>query len=246
VSHLREYLAELIRRTSSVLDDQLVGVYLYGSAAMDAFVPSRSDVDVLVVTTPAVAAEARHTLAEALSPIALPCPGVGLELSVVTSASARTPSDAPAFELHIETQDGLVVDGLGHPGDPDLVAHFGMARERGSALLGPPPAEVFADVDRRRLLRSFADDVTWGLDQGLAGYAVLNACRALRFATDGGLYSKLEGGEWALAQGIGDPSLIAVALHRQRGAEETVDLAAAASFADDVRDTLVAAARRSE
>jgi hypothetical protein len=86
-----------------------------------------------------------------------------------------------------------------------------MARERGSALLGPPPAEVFADVDRRRLLRSFADDVTWGLDQGLAGYAVLNACRALRFATDGGLYSKLEGGEWALAQGIGDPSLIAVA-----------------------------------
>jgi predicted nucleotidyltransferase len=89
VLHLREYLAELVRRTSSVLDDQLVGVYLHGSAAMDAFVPSRSDVDVLVVTTSAVAAEARHTLAEALTPTALPYPGVGLELSVVTSASSR-------------------------------------------------------------------------------------------------------------------------------------------------------------
>ncbi len=34
------------------------------------------------------------------------------------------------------------VDGLGHPADPDLIAHFAMAWARGSALLGPPPQEV--------------------------------------------------------------------------------------------------------
>jgi hypothetical protein len=245
VSRLHEFVDELVGQPSTILGRDLLGMYLHGSAAMDAFVASRSDVDVPVVTISRMSAGAKRALAKALSAVALPCPGVGLELAVVTSDSARTPSDAPGFELNIATAEGKVIDGLGHAGDPDLLAHFAMVSERGLALLGPPASKVFAPVGRRWLLRTFADDLAWGLDHGLAGYTVLNACRALRFATDGGLYSKLEGGEWALAEGIGDPWLIAAALRRQRGADESVDLAAAASFAGDVRDKLESAAQES-
>jgi Domain of unknown function (DUF4111) len=110
-------------------------------------------------------------------------------------------------------------------------------------LFGPVPRKVFAPVERPRLLRTFPEDLEWGLDHGLARYTILNACRALRFATDGGLYSKHEGGEWALAEGIGDPSLIKAALRRQRGMQESVDLTAATAFAADVRNRLLAAAR---
>jgi len=50
VSELREYLDELVSRNLSALGADLVGVYLHGSAAMEAFVASRSDVDVLTVS----------------------------------------------------------------------------------------------------------------------------------------------------------------------------------------------------
>ena len=49
-------------------------------------------------------------------------------------------------------------------------------------------------------------------------YAVLNACRALLFATDGTLRSKVAGGEWYLAVHPGD-EVVRAALDRQRGAE---------------------------
>jgi streptomycin 3"-adenylyltransferase len=242
LSQLAEYLDELVSRTATVLGAHVVGVYLHSSAAMGAFVPSRSDVDVLAVTASALTSATKRALVDSVSEAAMPCPGVGLEMSVVTVLSARTPSSAPRFELHIATEEAAVIDGLDHDGDPDLVPHFAMARARGVALLGPSPDHVFAPVDRALLLRSFADDLRWGLDHRRAGYSVLNACRALRFAIDGGLYSKLEGGEWALDQGIGDRWLIEAALRRQRGDDESVDFDRATVFVAEVRTRLLATA----
>src|SRR5919201_5048322 len=99
------YLREVRKRTRSILGDDLVGIYVHGSAATGAFIATRSDVDVLVVTRSEISPEAKAALATSLAETALRCPGVGLELSVVTAASARTQSDAPAFELHIATQE---------------------------------------------------------------------------------------------------------------------------------------------
>ncbi len=241
---LDAYLKDVAERLSSGLADTLVAVYLHGSAAMDAFVPTRSDVDVLVVTDRPVGASAKSALAESLSESSLPCPGVGLELSIVTSLAARTPSDVPAFELHLATQGERVVDGDGLPGDPDLVAHFAMTRVRGVALFGPPPDQVLSPIDRSRLLRVLADDLTWALEQGLGGYAVLNACRALRFAREGTLCSKPEGGAWAVANGVGDRASIEAALRRQAGSDEIVDLAAATPTVERAREELLAAVGR--
>jgi hypothetical protein len=246
VLSVEAYLSEVRKRTRSVLTDDLVGVYLHGSAAVHAFVATRSDIDVLVVTRSTVSPQAKSALAAALAETSLPCPGVGLELSVVTAISARTPSNAPAFELHIATQEGRVVDGSDHAGDPDLVAHFALTRARGVSLFGPPPSEVFAPVDRARLLRSLADDLDWAVHQGLSSYAVLNACRALRFMRNSGLCSKLEGGAWAIEEGVGDPRLIEAALRRQCGNDERVDVDAAASFAYTVRTELLQAANRND
>src|SRR5262245_8232483 len=88
----------------------------------------------------------------------------GLELSIVTSASVRTPSDTPPFEPHLNTLGDRVVDGEGGPGDADLVAHFAMAREHGVAILGPPPMDLIAPIDRSRLLRTLADDLAWSVE----------------------------------------------------------------------------------
>jgi streptomycin 3"-adenylyltransferase len=241
---LETYLGDVVDRISAHLRNDLVGVYLHGSAAMGAFVPTRSDVDVLVVTHGPVGASAKSVLAESLSESSLHGPGVGLELSIVTSVAARTPSDAPAFELHLTTQEGRVVDGEDLSGDPDLVAHFAMARDRGVVLFGPPADQVFSPIDRSRLLRVLAEDLTWALEHELGGYAVLNACRALRFAREGTLSSKPEGGVWAVANGVGDRASIEAALGRQAGSDEIVDPAAAAPFVELAREELLGAAGR--
>lgn len=242
MSGLDAYLRELTHRTSAVLGESLVALYLHGSAAMDAFVPSRSDVDVLCITRGSPSPSQKRGLTQSLSEASLPCPGVGLEMSVVTMAEASAPSDPPAFELHIATDEGKVVDGDEAIGNLDLVAELAMTRARSVVLAGPTPHDVIAPVDRTALLQAMADDLRWAVETERVGYAVLNACRCLRFVREGTLSSKTEGGEWAIQAGLGDPDLIGAALDRQHGADRLVDPVSAASFAEEVREELVRAA----
>jgi hypothetical protein len=234
------YLDEIVRELSAAIGGDLVAVYLHGSAAMGEFVPSRSDVDVLVVARDGLTAATKEAAADAMHHTGIPCPGAGgLELSIVTRASARTPADRPRFELHVATQDGTTDPGTGDAGDADLVAHFAMTRAHGIALAGPPAAHVIAPVERPRLLRAFADDLAWAIDHGLTGYAVLNACRATRFARDGTLFSKPAGGRWALVHGVGDSEVVAAALDRQAGADRAIDAEAASRLAAAARTELL-------
>ena len=235
-AELKSYIDELVERLRRRLHDQLVGVYLHGSASMRAFVPSRSDVDVLVITSGPIPTQVKPLIAGDLSADALPCPGVGLELHVV-DVCALGDTDAPAFQLHLDMHEGhpaRVEDGADHPGDSDLIAHFAMAKAHAIALLGPPAATVFPTIDRGRLIRTFVEDLGWGLEHGHVGYAVLNACRALRFAREGVLSSKPEGGTWAIEHGIGDRATVQTALRRQSGSDEDVDAEAGAAFVENV------------
>jgi streptomycin 3"-adenylyltransferase len=234
-----EYLRWLLALVLEIMGDDLLGLYLHGSAAMGAFEPARSDIDVLGVSHGPLSSETRRAIADAVSESALPCPGLGLEMSIVTTRSARAPSDAPAFELHVNTQGDRVVDGDTEDGDPDLVAHYAMTRARGIRLYGPEQAEVIAPVERARLLKSFAHDLAWALDGRRVGpYAVLNACRGLCYARTGELGSKPEGGAWAIAAGEVDPALVAAALSRQHGGDD-IEAVVATSFVERVRIELL-------
>jgi hypothetical protein len=238
---LRDYLDRLVRRLRDALGDALVGIYLHGSAAIGAFVPSRSDVDILVVAARPLSTEQKRAIASSLTITALPCPGVGLELTVVEAGSMRRVVDAPGFELHLDLHGGhheRVVDGTEQDGDPDLIALFAMARERGIALFGPLPHGVFPPIERSRLLRTFVEDLDWGLKHGHIGYAVLNACRALRYAREGVLSSKPEGGVWAIDRSIGDRMTIDAALRRQAGSDEDVDATHGVALVKEIRREL--------
>ena len=120
------YLEALTAEVTAVLGGRLVGVYAHGSLLLGGYLPTRSDIDVLVVVEDPLTPEEQADLAARLSEDALPCPAVGLELSVVLRSVAAAPTARPAFELHVTTApaDRKVVDGHGHPGDLDLVLHF--------------------------------------------------------------------------------------------------------------------------
>ena len=228
------YLQALTSAAAEVLGDDLVGVYPHGSLRLGGWRAQRSDIDVLVVVERTLTSAEKSALATAWSPESLPCPAVGLELSVVLRAVAAHPVARPAFELHVTTapRDAKVVDGHGHPGDLDLVLHFAVCHALGH--------EIFADVPRSLVLAQLADELTWAVDHAAAEYAVLNACRAWRYAADGSLVSKVDGGRWA-EERLDEPelTLVRTAIALQSG-DETVPLdpSAAHAFTLRIRDVI--------
>lgn len=210
-----------VRALAEVISEhaELVGVYLHGSAALGGFDAGSSDVDVLAVVGGAATEARQRKLGEALAAAGPDCPGAGLELSVITAATAAELGDC-RFELHVATgEDGqTVIAGAGHPGDPDLVLHTAVCRGHAITVTGPPPAAVFGPVPRDRVLGALADELRWGLEHGSAPYAVLNACRALRFAAEGRFCSKVAGGRWYLARDPANPVVADALSDQERGA----------------------------
>jgi Domain of unknown function (DUF4111) len=153
---------------------------------------------------------------------------------VVTTGQARRPSAPWPFVLHVHAGAGAgaprVVRGDGSAGDADLLMHYVVCRVAGWALHGPPPRNVIGAVPRPVILSYLADELDWGLANALEPYAVLNACRALAFAADGKIVSKIAGGRLALSRGLGPPAIIRRALDQQLGKrpEQAADAAAAA------------------
>jgi hypothetical protein len=110
----------------------LVGVYVHGSAALGGFRPERSDVDILVVVAYQVPADCQAALGEALLAAAYPCPGIGLELSVITAATAAHLGDC-RFEDASVVRAALARQRSGATDEPshdDVVAFVAAARSQ--------------------------------------------------------------------------------------------------------------------
>ena len=218
-----------------------VGTYLHGSVALGGFDPERSDVDVLIVLASELSATVQRELGDRLRAAGLPCPGTGLECSVITAATAASVGECP-FEIHVAVSpsEAKVVPGAGHAGDPDLVLYVEVCRRSAIAAAGPPPGSVFGAVPAERLCAAVAAELDWGLAEAPFHYAVLNACRAMRYAVDGALVSKVAGAEWYLNRAAApDTALVRAALARQRGeAVDSPPAEAVAAFVTAARGTL--------
>src|SRR4051794_1361521 len=64
-------LDELLSSLSTILSDNLLGVYLHGSLAMGCFNPQRSDIDVLVLTHKRLEVETKRDLMQAMLSLSL-------------------------------------------------------------------------------------------------------------------------------------------------------------------------------
>lgn len=238
------YAGAIADRLEAILGKDLVGVYLHGSAVLGDFSRSRSDVDVLAVAGRTVSIEEKETISRQLGSSSLPCPAGGLEFHLISRETLGTPSMRPVFELHVSTtravsgEPDTVVDGHGHAGDPDLVMHFAVLHQRGVAIKGPDPSELFAPIPREGLRRAFAYELGWAEQHASSAYQVLNACRAWRFLEENVICSKTEGAEWARPR-VADPSVIDQALEHRRGSTDAYpDSKTSKALLDDVRARL--------
>lgn len=232
-----EVVTQAASRLNGTLGGSLVGVYMHGSAVLGDFDPERSDVDLLAVSADRISSAERRAVGRELVPLAWP--GVGLEFSLVTRAVAGQPPERPPFEVHVQTIEGTsVVEGSGRAGDRDLLIHFLVLRRRGEPILGPAPSSVFGEPPRDATLLAIEDDLRWALERDKLGYAVLNACRALRFLKGDLISSKLDAGAWAIEHRVAPPEVVNEAIAERKGGRAHIPRDDALAFVERTRALL--------
>ena len=216
------YLDQLVARLHIALGEDLVGVYAGGSLALGGYAERRSDVDVAAVTRRALSEGNKGEIVASVRHESLPCPARGVELVVYTANAVGTPTPEAGYELNLNTGREMRFHVSYAPGDGQAEHWYGIdravVREHGRALLGPPAARLFAAAPRSILLALLAESVRWHEQAGAArdDDAVLNACRALRFAAEGRWSSKQDAGDWARER-LADGALVADALAVRQG-----------------------------
>jgi streptomycin 3"-adenylyltransferase len=247
---LRVQVERVVHELQAQLADQLIGVYLHGSLAMGCFNPSRSDLDLLVVTHDGMPAQIKRAIVELLLETSqAPAP---IEISFLQRADLHPWRHPAPFDLHYseswrdryardlasgawQTWDG----GQGH--DPDLAGHVMVTRRRGICLYGEAISDVFPEVPPQDYVDSIRIDVGEALDAIAENpvYAVLNACRTCAYLREGHVFSKDEGGVWALRSLPAEhQGVVATALALYRGERGEFTPAALDTFAASMRSEL--------
>ncbi len=209
----RSQVKSLIAEIQGILGKHLIGSYLHGSLAMGCFNPAHSDLDVLVITAHPMTIDEKRASAEMLLRLSSnPHP---VEISFLSQDNLSPWRYPTPFQFHYSeswreryTQQLATRNwqrwNEGYPTDADLAAHLTVTRARGICLVGPPIAEVLPPVppaDYRASIMLDVEDYTSGRIAPAANpvYFVLNACRVLAYLQEGHIFSKAEGGAWALA-----------------------------------------------
>ena len=227
-----------------VLGDALVATYLHGSAVLGGFVDGRSDVDVMFIVASSLDEAALRDAAGALTSASAPCPGRGVELSIVTEGAARHPGAPWPFLLHMTTEPGdeKLVIGPEAGGDADLVMHYAVCRAAALPVRGGPPEARIGEISRADVLTYLERELAWAMRSQSEAYAVLNACRAWQYVASGEIMSKVDGARLAIEQG-GPEDLIRSALSRQLGERaDQLPSPEAGAFVSEIRE-LVRAGR---
>jgi hypothetical protein len=215
------YLHELTARLRGLLHEDLLGVYAGGSYALGAYERGRSDLDVTAVAEQPLDAEVKQRVVAALRHESLPCPARGLEFVLYPRATAVVGTTEPGFDLNLNTGERIPFRVDLEPGDIEgfwFAIDRSILQERGIALHGPPPDQLFAPIPRAGLLGLLRESVLWHRGesaQATAADAVLNTCRSLRYAVEGEWSSKREAGEWEIVRS-GAPEVVVGALDGAR------------------------------
>ncbi|MGZ8783431.1 MAG: aminoglycoside adenylyltransferase family protein [Gaiellaceae bacterium] len=197
---MEEQLEQAVALVREVLGDELAGLYLFGSAVLGGLTPT-SDIDLLAVTRRPTSGDERRRLVERL--LALSKRPRYLELTVVVESDLRPWRYPPRMDLQYgdwlraELERGEIPPPAP---SPDLAVLITMALRDGRALLGPPPAEVFAPVPDADLLRAGLDELD-GIVAELDGDTrnmLLTLARVWCTAETGEIRSKDGAADWAL------------------------------------------------
>ena len=204
-AEINELLDSLLAQIHHVLDQQLVGVYLYGSLVWGDFDPESSDIDLVVATASGIDDQEFNDLNQMqLAFIETHKRWQGrIEIAYVLVDALRT------FKSH---NSMIAVISPGEPfhfkeTDQGWLMNWYMVQEQGRILFGPAPSSLIDPISKHEFIRTVRQHAErWGEwvydshDRPSQAYAILTLCRALYTCTHGVQVSKRKAAEWAAQQ----------------------------------------------
>ena len=208
-----EIMTRFVEAARQTIGDNLLGVYLHGSAAMGCFNPKSSDLDLLLGVREGLDDSSKRRFMDKVVSLheefvrETGSSHAGIEMSIVLQKDCNpfvypTPFDLHFSAMHLkwykDNPGDYILKMKGT--DEDLAAHITITRARGRCLFGLPIEEFFGEVPAVNYFDSIRSDVENAVDEITrnTNYLILNLARVLAFKKDGLVLSKLEGGQWAL------------------------------------------------
>lgn len=196
-------LDELLVDLRVILDNQLIGLYLFGSLVWGDFDPEISDIDLMAVTETEI--DAVH-LAELIQMHAAfearhPFWAGRIEVGYISSGTIRTyPAGARRIAV-ISPGEPLHIKEAG----TDWYLNWYVIQEKGVAIFGPPPQSVIRPISKDAFCQAVKEQSIEWRDwvihtkdsRPYQGYAILTMCRALYALETGDQSSKIQAARWA-------------------------------------------------
>ena len=195
---LTRFLGRFQNKLRCILGAKLIGIYIHGSVAQNAFRWERSDVDALAVVSERLTVAERLRFVEEMRALSEEGPAKGIEVSVLTEKELIEGSHPYVTECHYSPFWDEYVREAGWENwddesrrDEDITSHIFNLRQRGIVLEGPEITALFPVISRETFTESIAyDEHDAPVDMV---DSVMNLCRYHCFLRSGELLSKEEG-----------------------------------------------------
>jgi hypothetical protein len=208
-AELKTQIDRLVDGIRDRLGANLAGVYLTGSLAMGCYNPASSDVDLLAVVREPLDLSLKKALIQLmLFNSGKPAP---IEISYLSMQALHPWRYPTPYELHYSETWRPQFEAFIHNGtsgfepltgglDSEMAAAITLIHHRGVGLWGASANSVLPSVPEKDSAHSIQSDAHWAvsLADSMPVYTILNLCRCLAYMQDKAIFSKEEGGVWAL------------------------------------------------
>jgi len=200
----RRVLRGILSSVQSIIQDNLVGLYLCGSLAMGCYNPRSSDIDVVIVARERLSKEQRKRIIEYMKGAC--SKGIRIELSIVCEDVIHNPTYPMMVDLHFEYWGDIFENET----DKEILSNLYTTRGRGFCVWGAPISDVFSEIPIQYHIRSVIEDIQHTrkyihekperIGYDVTVYWILSSCRILAFIREEKVFSKPEGGHWGIAK----------------------------------------------
>lgn len=186
------YINELCHKLQSLVGDNLVGVYLLGSASQSCYVKGESDLDIQMVVAQELTEQNKIDVSQVLRHDNFPCPATKLEFVTYTKYGLSSP-ELLQYSINLNTGKTIAdYVSFDYTSDPRhwFVLDIAMAEKYGINLVGQPFSAVFPNIDQNLLLDVMQECLNWFVSYFPGEACYHCACRILYYLEKGELVSK--------------------------------------------------------
>lgn len=209
---VKNQINNIVNGLASLLENNLLGIYLNGSIVLDAFDENNSDIDIIGIVEKCLSPEEKIKLGAFLLPLhQMPCQ---IEVLLIVKEHIIPWQYPPVCHFYFsdywleEYKQFLSGENLTHRllsvncTDSNITSSVKIVKEKGICVYGLPIDEVFPDVPDA----DFWDSISYNIpdfnvitdNDTQRPYLILTLCRALSYRKTGQLFSKQEAANWAL------------------------------------------------